>query len=468
MSWDAETFVRDVIQNFFDAAPRFEEVDVLVDADAGRVRIEGPGTLDLDWVRYIGGTTKAGGGHAGQFGEGFKICALVALRDLGLQFRAGSGSWRIEALFVPNRVGDELCYRVWTDRERGGSFVELEGCKADLCSAFSEGRRFFHWPGNPRLGERLFSDGVAHVYRANVGEIYYCKQRRAEVPRIPFTLCIDEALPGIRRDRDRRALVTSQVKVVVREIASRLPLDLGIEVVKELSSTWERGSHFLESFVAGLAGSPRTAASRSWPDWVPEAWVAGDNSPRRYEINQHARRSGFKVAVSYLRTIGLRDAATLWQEAVRVVPPSELSAVDLIRLDLLAEGGRCLYPGKKPPIVVARMASRLGEYHRDRIMLEHGLLGGGFAEALSTYVHELCHAAGRDGDALFSDELTSALGMVVVEAERMAALRDAWNAAAVLAPEDLARARLGETPVDPVAELLRMVGARSGSDAKRG
>ncbi len=50
----------------------------------------------------------------------------------------------------------------------------------------------------------------------------------------------------------------------------------------------------------------------------------------------------------------------------------------------------------------------------------------------------------------------------------MAALRDAWNAAAVLAPEDLARARLGETPVDPVAELLRMVGARSGSDAKRG
>ncbi|HEX7601532.1 MAG TPA: hypothetical protein VF316_08005, partial [Polyangiaceae bacterium] len=112
--WDEHTFVRDVLQNFFDASNDFEGITIAIEREGGVVRLEGPQRFDFDYVKYIGGTTKADGGFAGQFGEGFKVCALVALRDFGLHLLAGAGKWRIEPAFVKVRVGEELVYRYST------------------------------------------------------------------------------------------------------------------------------------------------------------------------------------------------------------------------------------------------------------------------------------------------------------------------------------------------------------------
>ena len=109
--WDRRTVARNVVQNFFDAAEDFG--DVRIDTETpGRVRVEGPATFDMEYLRYIGATSKRDTRAAGGFGEGFKICALVLLRDYGVGLRAGSGPWEIRPFFRPMKLGRELCYEV--------------------------------------------------------------------------------------------------------------------------------------------------------------------------------------------------------------------------------------------------------------------------------------------------------------------------------------------------------------------
>ena len=130
VSWSRETFARDLLQNFFDAAPDFRDVALDVHdvrPGEGTVEIRGPVAFDVDLLAYIGATTKTTGKTAGGFGEGFKICALVGVRDLGLAMTAGVGAHALEVVLDPVPLGRELCYRLTPlDPPLAGSFVRLD------------------------------------------------------------------------------------------------------------------------------------------------------------------------------------------------------------------------------------------------------------------------------------------------------------------------------------------------------
>lgn len=394
------------------------------------------------YVKYIGGTTKAAGGFAGQFGEGFKICALVALRDFHLRVFAGAGDWRIEPMFVPVSLGEELVYKFWKDADHPGTFLELHGCNAKLLDLFAAGKQFFHCSGNANLGERLFSDGVAHIYRSKCspGEVYYCKQLRGDVGYVPFTVCMDAPLDNIRRDRDRRRLAPKQIRIVVGEVAERVPFDVGIAIVNDLQSCWEHGGHFLDAFVGGLYSAHHKRFKDKWPASFPATWVAREQAHHLRYANEHARRVGLKLATSALASIGMRPARELADSDVRAIDEAEITAVDRARVDLLIDGARHLYPSERPLPRLVHMRA-LGEYRRGEILLEFDLLRGGFAEALATYVHELCHAAGKDGDARFSDELTQSLGLAIHLGDRMSELKNCWAALAEMDASEIGRCR---------------------------
>src|SRR5271170_7583713 len=137
--WTRETVARDIVQNFFDEVDDFREVAVEVDAARGVIEVRGPSRFDLEYLRYIGATTKAARRAAGGFGEGFKVCALVLVRDFRCAVTAGSGAWEIRPVLQPMKLGCELCYDVRTrppGEEHPGSFVRIEGADARLCEAF--------------------------------------------------------------------------------------------------------------------------------------------------------------------------------------------------------------------------------------------------------------------------------------------------------------------------------------------
>ena len=166
VKWSRETVARDIVQNFFDEVDDFREVTIETDERGGRVRVEGPSRFHHDYLRYIGGTTKRAPGRrtAGGFGEGFKICALVLLRDYSVDLVAGSGSWRIRPFFRKMKFGRELCYEVTRavgKRAHPGSFVEIAGADRALVRAFAGAKELFRHAGNPRLGKPKI--GRAHV-----------------------------------------------------------------------------------------------------------------------------------------------------------------------------------------------------------------------------------------------------------------------------------------------------------------
>ena len=86
--------------------------------------------------------------------------------------------------------------------------------------------------------------------------MYYGKQLRAELgPDVPFTFCVD-SLPKARKDRDRRMLTRVQRDNVVRAVAARLPLEVGLTVIHGLKHRWSSGSYTLEALVGGLQVDP--------------------------------------------------------------------------------------------------------------------------------------------------------------------------------------------------------------------
>lgn len=465
VQWDAETLVRDVLQNFFDASRDFEGVSIHVDREGGVVRIEGPVPFALDYVKFIGGTTKAKGGFAGQFGEGFKVSALVALRDFGLRLAAGAGTWRIEPAFEKVSVGEELVYRTTTGPDLAGSFVELRGCSPELADLFADGHRYFRWSGNPSFGECLFSEGDVHVYRMpsrEQGQLYYGKQLRGSLWRIPFALCLDRTLKNVRRDRDRRILLANQVRVVMFEIGRHLPLDVGMTIANECEDAWTNERENLVYLLVGLEERHKaTYAGGVWPTRFPENWVAGETESRFRHANSYARRGNYRVAAPIFGRIGMRRAREIWLSSITYVDDEALTVVQRARRALLLAAGRMLYAGSHPPLRFARMTNQDGEYRRDEIVLQASLLDGSFDDALSTYLHELCHEAGRDGDAKFSDALTTALGATIARAGAVNALRLSWYGV-----EKADRAQVEEAlrSEEPARQLADVVHPRSRKD----
>lgn len=91
--WNIPQIVRELIQNGMDSEK--EGFPLTVDAtDGGKVKITNEGvTLDRATL-CLGQTSKAGGGFAGKFGEGYKLAILVALRNgIDVRVRTGDETW---------------------------------------------------------------------------------------------------------------------------------------------------------------------------------------------------------------------------------------------------------------------------------------------------------------------------------------------------------------------------------------
>src|SRR6185437_3520286 len=280
---------------------------------ASTLEIRGPAEFDLELLAYVGATTKLDGKTAGGFGEGFKICALVGVRDHGLAIRAGSGETELEVVFEPVPLGRELCYRVRDAPGRKGSFVRLEGCTEAVFAAFETARHQFYHEDNPHLGPLVAADDArtvaVHIAAPGEkhGEIYYRRQFRGEIayraerdiPVQRLTLACHHAVDSLEGDRDRRVLDPSSVAIAVGE---RLPPEGLREAIGVLMAQWRDGHDVLFGL---LHAATERKLRFEWPD----RWVARSASGGDHGLTRLAERNGFKVARPELAAIGMKRAS---------------------------------------------------------------------------------------------------------------------------------------------------------------
>ena len=302
--WDRKTVARDIVQNFFDAAADF--ADVTIDtATPGRVRVEGPATFDLDYLRYLGATSKRDTRAAGGFGEGFKICALVLLRDYHVRLSAGSGPWEVRPFFRRVRLGRELCYEIVRHPPEGppaGSWVEIVDADRELVAAFEASRDCFRHPENPRLSEPIHEDeesgaGVYASLDPLVGDVFYRRQLRGALPFSSgsgLTFAFDDRLLDVEADRDRRGLRAPQR--VMKAVVAKLPSEVLEEIAMRLRPYWRAGNQVLSAVVG-------EAARRGSTFTFPSRWLASVRREDRLE--EQAERRGHVLAMPSMARVGM-------------------------------------------------------------------------------------------------------------------------------------------------------------------
>lgn len=430
--WNRKTVARDVVQNFFDAAADFDDVTIEAEGD-GRIRVEGPATFALDYLRYIGATSKRDARAAGGFGEGFKICALVLLRDYGVELRAGSGVWEIRPFFRPMKLGRELCYEV-VSRPPGsapaGSWVEITGADDELCDAFEESRDWFRHEHNPLLARPLHVDeaagvGVFFARDARRGDVFYRRQHRGVVafPKgAGLTFASDDRVEGVEADRDRRG-IRAPARVVAGVIA-RLPTEVIERIVRHLRPYWQDGNAVLD---AALREARRRGARLAFTS----RWIAAGSSDHR--LMAHARRRGCLIALAAFAGVGMPTAAERFGELDLPRPPTPLErarvdvALDLYAV-LLGE------PAPARPVQVREIAGAaflLGA--RRAVEIAAATLAAPFDDGIGDVLSAL---ARQEGPARLHDasRLTYLIEGVLREAGRLDAFRARWEQPGELPP----------------------------------
>ncbi|MBI4616119.1 MAG: hypothetical protein HY720_21055 [Planctomycetes bacterium] len=303
--WSRETVARDVVQNFFDEVKDFRRVKIEVDKKHRTVEIAGPSCFHFDYLRYLGATTKAAPTRraAGSFGEGFKICALVLLRDYGAQIVAGSGDWELVPFLDPMKLGRELCYEIRRlERPRPGSFVRLSNTDPALRRAFSVSRELFRHPQNPRLSRPIYENRRAGVgvYRAqdeHRADLFYRRQHRGYLRFSRgngLSFAYDDRIEKLEHDRDRRDIEAGAL--VVAEVARRLPDKQVLELIRRLRVYWAGGNRILQVVLS-------EARSRGLRMEFPRRWLA--RTQGSYRLSRYAERIGFHLGLPQLAALGM-------------------------------------------------------------------------------------------------------------------------------------------------------------------
>ena len=439
--WDAPTVVRDVVQNFFDAAGSLDRVRIEVDKKKKTVRIEGPTVFALDLLRYLGGTTKSASDlrSAGGFGEGFKICALVLLRDFGVGMEAGAGDWRIrpfldEVHYEGGILGRELCYAAEpVEPPFPGSTLSLTGVPNRLARRFEQAAELFHDPKNPRLLKPFFVDeglgiGLYHSPEENKGEVYYRRQIRSRLSfkhGAALSVAYDDRLTDLDADRDRRHIATTG-PILVR-LCLRLPDEVLLRLLDHLRRYWAGGNSLLRAAVHAAAERGLKLTT------LPKRWLA--NAPQALRFQERAKRKGFKIALAAFAELGLPSLITHFGAAVVPRPPTE---GEQRRIAILAELYHRLTGHAAPRIPLEVQEEPLVDgYGRYNGVFSAPSLAGDFAvgAAAGLAVLACVRGAGKENNG---DRLTELIEGALAQSDALDDLRARWEAAelAQTAPED--------------------------------
>lgn len=428
--WSADDFARDIVQNFYDSTPDFSLVRLVVDKNSRTVVVAGPHGFDIDLLCYVGATTKHDGSTVGGFGEGFKICALIGVRDFGVAMSAGTGSHSLEVTFAPTSIGRELCYRITTLPEpESGSWVRLENCSDVVLGAFDRVVNVFRWDGNRHIGPILASteDGALAIALSNVspmGEIYYRRQYRGKMrfwsvnrqtPAV--TLIHDAVLDEIEGDRDRRDV---PVRPIARALGKQLPPDGLHRVFLHLEYTWEYGHDCLGGL---LEGAKDRGLQLEWPpDWLVRA------HPDPHNFNDLAKRQGYRLAVTGLAHVGMRRVDQRFGTGLETRQPTDLERARLaVTVDLYRD-----LVGKSPKtnrfeVYDSQHAAVLGQHLGDRVLVGAHLVAQGFDAVASTVIHELAHDAGPEDSERFHRRLGNALRGILRQPDRVQKARERFE-----------------------------------------
>lgn len=444
--------------------------------------------FSYEWLMHIGASSKTESEklHAGYFGEGFKIASLCALRDYGWGIRMLSQDWEVTVDKMKQEIdGQEvsvLAYHIEDGKpEIPGSRLEISNIDEEKYQVFPSVMRSFYYPENELFGKEIWSSERAAIYeRSKVpidtylpwtigfgysGAIFCAYQMRGT---IPFDIVI--CLHRYNNDgRDRDALSESQAEEVMNIIADMIPCGTAVILLEKMSMYWNRqdenknkqrwcraigelirniaqsreATDLFRSrnpnlmcvyIVKSLREKNRRMQAKAWADlYMPDyRLVRYSFVGLKYEILEDvcSRNNGFMTGnrtaneqeLSRYRILEKLIGETF--EGFFAFEPSWPELCVITNPEAACKGAAYLTKKKTP---VRNDVGLIIQYDLESVhMMERLFLRDSFSEALSTYVHELCHVFGGDASPRFTIALSVSMEILMRNNQSVARSQKSW------------------------------------------
>lgn len=256
--WSLSHIMEDYIQNFYDVlgSEKFAREFVYhYDESRQELRMEGKKGFHVEWLQYIGASTKRAGRvqhMAGKFGEGFKIASLCAYRDYKVSVHMESRDWALDVIKISGEIDgqsmDFLGYDIQARPYEDNAVLLLGNVSGRAYQDFQTALQHFFYPGNPVFGECIVSTQDYAVYtvkssgtsgnKAVNGKVFASMQERAQIRGVPLIFCNHGYEPDREDDRDRERFRYRDIEEAVTEIVFRLEGEALRRVFMAFSPYW--------------------------------------------------------------------------------------------------------------------------------------------------------------------------------------------------------------------------------------
>jgi hypothetical protein len=444
VKWSTEKIARDIWQNFFDAnnytldgiLPEIETYEIPdkphSQKNMYRIRIQGQQEYDFRKLLHFGGTSKEQDVRAaGGFGEGAKIAAFLMLRDYGAErVKFGSGDWVLEYYLenVPEEQYDKpirgLHVQVTKREHQPGNFVEFETNIPDIASNIQHARDLFYHSENSDFKNSTLNNSVGgfrYEGKNGRGNFYEAGQRRHVVSKDKW-----KTVEGLTiwtwnkisapRDRDRGAYNEDELlDQVLRPLVMSMKKEEVEKALHDLAdlwdTPWDSEGHYIAPEKMGSAidlleilvdRAARYNLQFSFGNKV----IAAENKYRLSPEEQLLFNRGYRILRPVFVKLGVSKAEKVisdWEKHLRVEKtPEERQMIELLRT-LLKEAG--FEEGGLPDIWLFSQKDEKslvhGRWTPDHVWMAREALES-FADALTTYIHELTHESYPGHDANFA------------------------------------------------------------------
>ena len=446
--------------------------------------------FSYEWLLHIGASTKTDDDsiHAGYFGEGFKIASLCALRDFGWDITMSSRDWKLKVTKIRESIDGKtvnmLAYDIEAVEASNVSRLEIRNVTDKDYRIFQTLQDSFYYPENKLFGKKIWENESGAVYeRSDVpisnellvtekhgrkGAVFCAYQMLGTNP-FPLVFCLHEYE---QKDRERKELYDFEVVDVILNIVSMMSPYTAVFVLEKMRLYWNSyPTKKKEIEVKGWSPVINALIRRLWwsteamelfrsnyPDLLCAARPRNMNDRNRrhqalawaklYKPNHMIVKNTFSVlGYPFLEDECERNGG--FAQSMRLPYGYEEACYHILE-DLIKDifVGFFSFGDSWPSLqvvtndyaVVKGMASLTEKrekeknviglkirYDLPKVHMKSSLFAeSGFEDALSTYVHELCHVFGGDSSERFSHALTCAMQMLIGHEDEIKETRKKW------------------------------------------
>ena len=433
-------------------------------------------TFSYEWLLHIGASTKTNSSNknAGYFGEGFKIASLCAVRDYNYSIKMESADWFLSVKFVTHKIDDQYVEMMVYDVERSAqdlkkSRLTIKNIGQRDYEIFKTALLSFYYPENSIIGPLIWrnDDGAVHYRSSNPipeelpyntdfgrkGAIFCCYQMLGTCP-FDLVVCIHNFR---KDDRERSTLYRFEIIDIFEKLGSIINSEGAFYVLEKMRRYWNSvpkknidiysWSDAIDRLIFKITLNEITTQKfkEKYSNilYLKKVKTYKDLNERHMALDwlKNRVKDKYILVKGYFRNLGYKSLEDFCRENGGFIEDGEIKNetenncfIILEKLiDKIYDGFFILEDKPKFKVIINEsaiyqgMATLTKKYDVQKnnygikvrnnvkeIYIKRGSLSKtSFYDALSTYIHELCHMFGSDASQSFSYALTEAMAILL-------------------------------------------------------